>query len=947
MASLGQLLLELGINTGAWKSGIDKATHDAKVFASEVKNAFGGVGSSLKELAVEFGGLGGQMANSFAPVIDALEPLVGALATPAGAAVAAGVAIAASGVAAIGAAVHFSETAARLGELSETTGVAVESLSVLAGVAATRGVAMDQMARALERMQKSALAAAQAGPHASNAYKDLGVAVLDAEGKMRSSVDIFNDVSKAIANTDPSIRAAEAIKIFGRAGADLVPAMIAMAEHGKELSSTLEALGAVVSGSTAQGAIKLKENTTLIGAAFEGMENQLTAQLLPALNVVGKGIVDFFVENREAVSKFVGYLADAGKLVLAGLEIMWGGFKALVDIIGGVMRAVMEIVGPILQVVGNYFIVFYNDFVKPVIDKIVGAFNWLVDKLGVVGKYLKELLGGGEGIGAALVRAAHDIADGVSKGVGDIQGAISNVQKLYSAKPEAAPKSNEGGGVTPAAKADFSFIDKAVEALTRQANKEQELANAIGKVTTSTIEAKAAAEGRAAIEKLMDEATNKGIQNSQSFKASLDAAIVKIKEATIWTATFQAVVASQTAFDKFDESISKQLAALEGEAAAMNAAEREFAKQDAALTPLRRNLAQLQQQYENLAVTHDVNSQKMKALAADIDTQSSELQRATEQVKQYDSAWIKAQFSKELAKINQQTQSLAIENNALVTSNPFGKMDAALEAYITNNKIATAEATKLREALKAQEDEQIKLNALTAAKGSGFDPARMKELSTEIKFLNDNWQKAGLSVAQYERTVAKLTAEQADLAAKSGKFFDGITAGFADFKASTVSVGETMQKVVDAGLKGIVDNFSDMVTTGKAKWGDLINSMEQMLLKSAIQNILNSLFKSLGNALGGSDNGFLNSIGSLFGGGKAVGGDVSPGKSYLVGEKGPELFTPGAGGTITPNGSMGGQQINQQFNITTPNADSFARSQKQISSQMYRDAAYAHQRMRQ
>jgi hypothetical protein len=43
---------------------------------------------------------------------------------------------------------------------------------------------------------------------------------------------------------------------------------------------------------------------------------------------------------------------------------------------------------------------------------------------------------------------------------------------------------------------------------------------------------------------------------------------------------------------------------------------------------------------------------------------------------------------------------------------------------------------------------------------------------------------------------------------------------------------------------------------------------------------------------------------------------------------------------------MGGQQINQQFNITTPNADSFARSQRQISSQMYRDAAYAHQRMR-
>lgn len=38
--------------------------------------------------------------------------------------------------------------------------------------------------------------------------------------------------------------------------------------------------------------------------------------------------------------------------------------------------------------------------------------------------------------------------------------------------------------------------------------------------------------------------------------------------------------------------------------------------------------------------------------------------------------------------------------------------------------------------------------------------------------------------------------------------------------------------------------------------------------------------------------------------GKAVGGPVSANKQYLVGEKGPELFTPGSSGQIVPNGSM-------------------------------------------
>jgi len=51
-------------------------------------------------------------------------------------------------------------------------------------------------------------------------------------------------------------------------------------------------------------------------------------------------------------------------------------------------------------------------------------------------------------------------------------------------------------------------------------------------------------------------------------------------------------------------------------------------------------------------------------------------------------------------------------------------------------------------------------------------------------------------------------------------------------------------------------------------------------------------------------------VGGLFGGGKAAGGPVSAGTTYLVGEKGPELFTPARGGTIIPNGAGGGQTIN-------------------------------------
>lgn len=89
----------------------------------------------------------------------------------------------------------------------------------------------------------------------------------------------------------------------------------------------------------------------------------------------------------------------------------------------------------------------------------------------------------------------------------------------------------------------------------------------------------------------------------------------------------------------------------------------------------------------------------------------------------------------------------------------------------------------------------------------------------------------------------------------------------------------------DKGVKGMLRGFIDVV--------------RRMVAEAASAKILDSLFGALG---GGSGSGFL---GKLFGGlFKADGGPVERGRSYVVGERGPELFTPAASGSITPNHAM-------------------------------------------
>lgn len=79
---------------------------------------------------------------------------------------------------------------------------------------------------------------------------------------------------------------------------------------------------------------------------------------------------------------------------------------------------------------------------------------------------------------------------------------------------------------------------------------------------------------------------------------------------------------------------------------------------------------------------------------------------------------------------------------------------------------------------------------------------------------------------------------------------------------------------------------------------------------------------------------FTNLFASAFGGARAGGGPVASGASYLVGERGPELFTPGSAGTVRPLGAAG-----VTVNISLPgvtDVQSFKRSETQVAAALAR-----------
>ena len=91
-------------------------------------------------------------------------------------------------------------------------------------------------------------------------------------------------------------------------------------------------------------------------------------------------------------------------------------------------------------------------------------------------------------------------------------------------------------------------------------------------------------------------------------------------------------------------------------------------------------------------------------------------------------------------------------------------------------------------------------------------------------------------------------------------------------------------------------------------------------LNDAFRNVLNKMADAFlniglfGNVAGNlTEGGGL--FGNLFGGLLATGGTAKAGKSYIVGERGPEMFTPGVTGTVTPNEMLGGGSTNIVVNV--------------------------------
>ncbi len=182
-----------------------------------------------------------------------------------------------------------------------------------------------------------------------------------------------------------------------------------------------------------------------------------------------------------------------------------------------------------------------------------------------------------------------------------------------------------------------------------------------------------------------------------------------------------------------------------------------------------------------------------------------------------------------------------------------------------------------------------------------------------------------------------------------------------DVRANTAGFAadvETMRRSVDGGL---LDGFGragnvlergllSALRRGSLGFDDLkriaMSALDQ-IAAHALQSGLNSLF---GGGAGGGGGGVGGLLGQTFGAllglpGRATGGLVSPGRAFMVGERGPEVFVPTSAGRIEANGALGprGRDVSVAIQLAVPRGSAapvaMQRSARQVASAVRRALA--------
>jgi len=227
------------------------------------------------------------------------------------------------------------DAADELRDMSQKTGVAVQTLNGLGFAAGQAGGNLESVSAAAGKVNKSVAEAAGGNKDMIEAYSKLGISVRDVQGNLKTADVVIAEVADKFKDyADGPEKSAIALRIFGKAGADMIPllndggdALRENIAYAKQYSGVTDELAAASDNfNDTMGKLTVQQ---------KGFANSISSAVLPVLQTMA----DEMLGAAESSNKFS--LAGAvvrtvlETFVVVGSEVAFT-FKAVGTEIGGI-----------------------------------------------------------------------------------------------------------------------------------------------------------------------------------------------------------------------------------------------------------------------------------------------------------------------------------------------------------------------------------------------------------------------------------------------------------------------------------------------------------------------------------------------------------------------------------------------------------------------------------
>lgn len=189
-----------------------------------------------------------------------------------------------------------------LHDTSQAVAVAASTLQEFRHAAALSGVSVEEMDISLKFLARSMEAASKGSGDQAAAFGKLGVSVRGANGKLRDSGDVMEDLAEKLnALPDGAQKTALAMQLFGRSGNRLIPMLNEGRDGIAAMRKEARDLGLVMSDEAINAADELGDDLTRLSAVSKGLWREAIGPLIPAIGDLVKRFLAWKKANAELI----------------------------------------------------------------------------------------------------------------------------------------------------------------------------------------------------------------------------------------------------------------------------------------------------------------------------------------------------------------------------------------------------------------------------------------------------------------------------------------------------------------------------------------------------------------------------------------------------------------------------------------------------------------------